>query len=30
LGEHVILSKEFEEEQDYFKIYNEREQESTS
>ena len=30
LGERVILSKEFEEEQDYFKIYNEREQESTS
>jgi len=29
-GERVILSKEFEEEQDYFKIYNEREQESTS
>ena len=29
-GERVILSKEFEEEQDYFKIYNEREQEFTS
>jgi hypothetical protein len=30
LGETVILSKEFEEEQEYFKIYNEREKESTS
>ena len=29
-GERVILSKDFEEEQDYFKIYNEREQESKS
>ena len=30
LGEPVILSKDFEEEQDYFKIYNERQEESTS
>lgn len=30
LGESVILSKDFEEEQDYFKIYNERKEESTS
>lgn len=30
LGESVILCKDFEEEQDYFKIYNERQEESTS
>ena len=28
--EHVILSEEFEKEIEFFKIYNEREQESTS